>query len=113
MYSACITELEAAGVLCRKFQKAKAMVASAEEYFINVSTGILPNVLAGWEAEIVEAESRRLTDKAAMDIMKARAAATHHNDVVPGPDGPIEREEEWIKLGLTMQEKQYVVPTHY
>ena len=66
-------------VLCDQLRQAKDMVQKISVYYTQLSVTILTSLKNKWERDIRSAESRRLQDPAAMDII-----GTQNIDVVPG-----------------------------
>ncbi|GLB34334.1 hypothetical protein LshimejAT787_0112180 [Lyophyllum shimeji] len=98
--------LDMPGVLCRKFQKAEVMSAKAAAYFASLCSSIKEEHRATWEEEIAYAESRRLVDITAMDIMHARAAEPAPSASAVVEDVHTVQQDEWIQQGLRLEAKQ-------
>ena len=86
----------------------------ADAYFSNLTDGISQANLLRWEAEIVEAETKRMNDRSVMDILGAKEV--HHNTAVSTSAivdvGP-ETAADWIQLALNIEEKQYIIPISF
>ncbi|GLB45063.1 hypothetical protein LshimejAT787_1901410 [Lyophyllum shimeji] len=98
--------LDMPGVLCRKFQKAELMSTKAAAYFASLCSSIKEEHRVTWEEEIAHAESRRLVDITAMDIMHARAAEPAPSASAVVEDVHTVQQDEWIQQGLRLEAKQ-------
>jgi hypothetical protein len=81
------------------------MLEAAESYFKTLSDRVEHHVRQRWEAEIVDAESRRLNDRAVMDILAARSGLGLEVTAAPS-DEPATDMEEAMNLALSIEEKQ-------
>ena len=81
------------------------MLDAAESYLINLSDVIPDHTRRQWEASIIDAENKRVTDPAAMDILGARS---HHNrHTTSGATHSLASPlEDAIRLALSIEEKQ-------
>lgn len=101
-----------AAALCKKFENATDMKSSAEQYYTKQIQGIQPLKIATWESEIQQAEERRLMDRTAMDILKARPMVPSVGPAAADKGDPRETfsnstsVENWIQMGLEIEEKQ-------
>lgn len=90
------------------------MKASAETYYRNRIAGIGSDKLRLWEAEIIDAEGKRLNDRSVMDIMISRKPEANGSELVrsagadrtPGVPPRLTSKEIWVKLGLDIQDLQ-------
>jgi hypothetical protein len=91
-----------------RYVQAAATSKKAQLYYQNIVEGISTSDLEAWELEIQVAESSRLNDRSAMDILGARefnqdiyaASAESDRNSDAGSAG------EWIQLAMDMEEKQ-------
>lgn len=103
-----------ATALCAKFEKATDMKICAEAYYSDMISLMQQANIHLWEAEIQDAENRRLDDRRAMDILKARRVDISAAEPQPAPqiadaqNNHIPAPEDWIQLGLDIQEQQSV-----
>ena len=84
------------------------MAQDTAEYFSKFSSSISLQNTQQWEQEIKNAESTRLRNPAAMDIMGI--CETPHDEQ---PASTSERNaqtsvEEWIQIAIDLEEKQWV-----
>ena len=97
--------------LSDRFSQAKDMVHSTSQYYTQFTSTISASALKIWTKEITSAESRRLKDPSAMDIMCAQQ-----------PDGIADPAQsgftqtpltgvgsQWLNLALSIEERQYVL----
>ena len=82
------------------------MSEQALSYFSHMSASIPEHDWHEWEMEIRQAESQRLADPTAMDILAARQVS--HNDVPQhGEDHLTYTDaEKWIQMAINIEEKQ-------
>jgi hypothetical protein len=102
-------------VLCDRFGQAKDMVHTTSEYYTQFTSTISAGALKKWTKEIESAESRRLEDPHAMDIMGAQQLEITADLAQSGfnSNRPTGAGSEWLNLALSIEEKQYVfVITH-
>jgi len=86
------------------------MVHTTSEYYTQFTSTISAGALKKWTKEIELAESKRLKDPRAMDIMRA------HQTELNGDSGPSlpnrnrssEMGTQWLNLALSIEERQYV-----
>jgi hypothetical protein len=87
------------------------MVRTTSEYYAKFTSTISAGALKKWTQEIETAESRRLKNPKAMDIMGAHQ---------PEPSGDLgtsgtnlnhssEKGNQWLQLALSIEERQYVL----
>ena len=81
------------------------MSQSSNTYFNNIDAGVPETVRQQWEYEITVAESSRLKNPMAMDIMGVRDIRA---EVETPPTIVVEatETEEWIQLALNLEKKQ-------
>jgi hypothetical protein len=82
------------------------MAQDTYKYFMQVTSSVLADDIRKWQRDIQMAESRRLNDWGAMDILGVQETS---EGVQPSPLSQ-ERQytlvEEWIQLALDMEIKQ-------
>jgi hypothetical protein len=98
-------------VLCDRFGHAKDMVHTTSEYYTKFTSTVSAGALKKWTKEIEEAESKRLEDPSAMDIMRAHQTEQATNTGPSGgePSCSIEVGTQWLNLALSIEERQYVL----
>jgi hypothetical protein len=84
------------------------MVQTTLEYYTKFTSTVSAGALKKWTKEIELAESKRLKDPSAMDIMRAHQAEMTAD---PGPLGPnqnrsSEMATQWLNLALSIEERQ-------
>jgi len=83
------------------------MVDTTSQYYTQFTSTISASALRKWTKEITSAESQRLKDPWAMDIMRA-----HQPEGNTGPAQSANRltgvGNEWLHLALSIEEKQCV-----
>ena len=106
LYTDCLVAL----VLCDRFGQAKDMVHTTSEYYTQFTSTVSAGALKKWTTEIESAESRRLEDPRAMDIMRAHQpeVTTDPAKLGSNPNRPTGVGSEWLNLALSIEEKQYV-----
>jgi hypothetical protein len=84
------------------------MAAKATEYFENMSQGYPSDLYTQWEQDITSAESERISNPAAMDILGASAqpAGQAHIQASSSDNSAI---EEWIQMAIDLEKMQCVV----
>jgi hypothetical protein len=105
-----LTDRPLALVLCERFGQAKDMVHTTSEYYSQFTSTISPNALKKWTKEITSAESRRLKDPRAMDIMRPQQPEVNAGPAQSGsnPNRLPGIGNEWLNLALSIEDKQYV-----
>lgn len=98
-------------MLSDRFEMAQDMVRQTGLYYEQMSSSILASSRRTWEQEITLAESQRLRDPAAMDILGAR---TTENTTDSGPGqsslaGPQGPGPKWLLLALSIEAQQYAL----
>ena len=96
--------------LCSRHDEAREMSKTADVYFQQLSASSPEGDRQEWETEIKNAESSQMQNPESMDILGARSVqldegATNHDTSI---QQTITQVEEWIRLGLDMEEKQCV-----
>lgn len=86
------------------------MVHKTLEYYTQFSSTISPGALKKWTKEITTAESQRLKNPRAMDIIGAHP---HQVNADPAQSEPTTNRlpgvgTEWLNLALSIEERQYV-----
>jgi hypothetical protein len=86
------------------------MVHTTSEYYTQFTSTVSAGALKTWTKEIELAESRRLKDPRAMDIMRAHQPVFNTDPAESGsnPNRPTGVGGEWLNLALSIEEKQYV-----
>lgn len=97
--------------LIDKFNLAAGTSECADAYFSNLTDGISQANLQRWEADVMEAEAKRMDDRSVMDILGAKevnhiAAVSTSENIDVG----LETAADWIQLALNIEEKQYIIP---
>lgn len=92
-------------VLCDRFIHAREMVRQSTVYFNNMSSSIPQSSQNEWEAQITDAEGRRLDTPSVMDVIGAQAI-----DIQSGPV-PIsiagdQAGTHWLTIALSIEEQQ-------
>jgi hypothetical protein len=83
------------------------MVQEATDYY-NKMTSIVPHTLLNiWTKAITFAESRRMSDLSAMDILGAQVVVTNP-DPLPVLNDSTASAHQWLNLALSIEERQYV-----
>ena len=83
------------------------MDVKAKEYFAKMSVSISAALRMQWEQEITDAESRRMDNPAAMDILGAATKpSSKAHDNVQSPEYSIV--EEWIQMAIESEKMQCV-----
>ena len=82
------------------------MSATANEYFIKVGEGIPTQCHTEWEEKIMTAESERMSNPAAMDILGASDKRPEKTQRSLSPDDS--EAEEWIQMAIDHEKMQYV-----
>jgi hypothetical protein len=102
-------------VLCDRFGQAKDMVHKTSEYYTLFSSTVSASAIKKWTKDMTTAESRRLKNPRAMDIIGA-----HKNDFhaelagsASEPNRLTATGTEWLNLALSMEERQYVLLFSY
>jgi hypothetical protein len=100
-------------VLADRFGQANDMVSKTSEYYTQFTSTISAGALKKWTKDITTAESRRLKDPRAMDIMRAHQPEDHTEPADPGNNlnrpTASKAGTEWVDLALSIEEKQYVI----
>jgi hypothetical protein len=82
------------------------MVHKTSEYYAHFTSTISARSLTHWTEEITLAESQRLKDPCAMDIIGVQNADPEPISSDPNP--PIGVGSRWLDLALSIEERQYV-----
>ena len=95
--------------LCDRFGQAKEMVHKTSEYYKQFISTISASSIKKWTRDIVSAESRRLKDPTAMDIVGTHLGISA-NPAESGinPNRLTEVGSQWLTLALSIEEKQCV-----
>ncbi|KAH9959751.1 hypothetical protein BGW80DRAFT_1183207, partial [Lactifluus volemus] len=104
--------LNIASTLCTRYSQASAMAHTTGQYFENLSSTISVANRAQWEIEIELAESRRLTDPAAMDILRVQKPKQNDESMLPTEGRDYTLVEEWVQMALNVEEKQIELQDH-
>ena len=86
------------------------MVTKTSEYYTQFSSTVSQAALKKWTKETTSAESQRLKNPRAMDVMRAHRhevntdppSSGNHPALVTGVG------TEWLSLALSIEERQYV-----
>jgi hypothetical protein len=100
-----------AHALCDRFGQAKDMVRTTSEYYANFTSTVSAAALKKWTREIETAESRRLKNPEAMDIMCAHLPESSGDLGNSGSNQKrsSEKGNQWLQLALSIEERQYVL----
>lgn len=84
------------------------MVRTTSEYYTKFTSTVSAGAIKKWTKEIELAESKRLKDPSAMDIMRAHQTELTAN---LGPSGPNQNRSsevatQWLNLALSIEERQ-------
>ena len=92
--------------LSARYLQAVEMSGRAREYFENIGAGVSSTLRTKWEQDITDAESKRLHNPAAMDILGAssKPSADSH---APSPSSEHSEVEEWIQMAIDHEKMQY------
>lgn len=82
------------------------MVYSADEYYVTFTRGIPHADVTRWEQQIVDAEARRMDDRAVMDMIGATKPSAETPITPLTTDISQDPIVEWIQLALVIEEKQ-------
>jgi hypothetical protein len=87
------------------------MVQTTSEYYTKFTSTISAGAVNKWTKEIETAESKRLKDPQAMDIMRAHQPELNADpgSTVTGPNRSSEVGNQWLQLALSIEERQYVL----
>jgi hypothetical protein len=101
-------------VLCDRFRQAKDMVQTTSEYYTKFTSTISAGAVKKWTKEIETAESKRLKNPKAMDIMRAHQPElnTDPGCSVTGSNRTLEVGNQWLQLALSIEERQYIRSDH-
>jgi len=97
--------------LCDRFGQAKDMIQTTSEYYAKFTSTISAGAIKKWTKEIEAAESKRLKDPQAMDIMRSHQPESGSNPGHLGADSNRSSEmgNQWLQLALSIEERQYVM----
>ena len=90
--------------LSSRYRQSAKMSATANEYFIKVGEGIPAQCRTEWEEEIMTAESERMSNPAAMDILGASAKnqeGIQNEELSEDSDA-----EVWIQMAIDHEKMQ-------
>ena len=85
------------------------MSVQAESYFSQMTKSVPEHDWQQWEREITDAESRRLDEPAAMDILGAKKISNEDTSMPHDEDATYTSMEKWIQMALDVEEKQCVI----
>jgi hypothetical protein len=101
----------AALALCDRFGQATDMNRTTSEYYTKFTSTISAVAVKKWTKEIETAESKRLKNPQAMDIMRAHQPEWNshpgHSGADPNPTSDLGN--QWLQLALSIEERQYVL----
>jgi hypothetical protein len=84
------------------------MSSQAQAYFSNMTNSVPLHDWKMWESEIKDAESRRLYEPSAMDILGVRKPS-NNDTVMHDDDNEIHTHtERWVQMAIDIEEKQCV-----
>ena len=63
-----------------------------------------------WEEAILAAEAQRYEDPTVMDILATRPVGDENIETAAQSPSPQTELEEWVELGIAIEEKQYIIP---
>jgi hypothetical protein len=86
------------------------MSQGAKLYLSELTASVPAEDWQQWEKEITDAESRRLVDPTAMDILCARDAANHEESMPAVESQAHTCTESWIQKAIDIEERQCVAP---
>jgi len=86
------------------------MVRTTSEYYATFTSTISAGALKKWTQEIETAESKRLKNPEAMDIMRAHKPESGADQGNSGtnPNHSSEKGNQWLELALSIEERQCV-----
>jgi hypothetical protein len=92
--------------LCTRYAQASAMAQTTREYFEKLSSAVSMANRRQWTEEIRHAESHRLADPTAMDILRVQKHKQNDKSMpyTEGRDHTLV--EEWVQMALDVEEKQ-------
>jgi hypothetical protein len=93
-------------VLKQRHEQSVESQEDAEEYYAKLCTTINSETISTWESEIKLAESNRLQNPAAMDILGSRLSERGTTDNMNSESSSNTSGQDWIMLGLSMEERQ-------
>jgi hypothetical protein len=87
------------------------MVHKTSEYYTQLSSSVPAGGVQKWEAEIISAESRRLDNPKAMDIVGVKPVILNAGSarLKPNSNRLTGAVSEWLELALSIEERQYVI----
>ena len=91
-------------ILGDQFGQAKDMVHQTSEYYVHFTSTISARSLRQWTEEITSAESQRLKDPCAMDIIGVQNA--NPEPTTSDPSRLIGFGSRWLDLALSIEERQ-------
>jgi hypothetical protein len=98
-------------VLSDRHVQASEMSKETDSYFSRLTASVPAHDWHQWEREIKSAESRRLVEPAAMDILGAHDAGGNNGSVPAAEPDANTNIERWIQKGIEIEERQYVAFT--
>lgn len=84
------------------------MVHKTSEYYTLFSSTVSPSAIKKWTKDITAAESRRLKNPHAMDVIGAQKFHVELAGSASDPSRLTATGNEWLNLSLSMEERQYV-----
>ena len=82
------------------------MARETKVYYEQMSTTILAPTRRTWEQEIISAESQRLSNPSAMDILGARDTDPDLSHPVPSHTRVNQSGPKWLNVALSIEEQQ-------
>jgi len=98
--------------LCKSNGTANDMFEHAKRYYDNLTLEAGSEAVELWKIDIETAEHNRLFDITAMDIYAADLRAENGKQAENGPAHLGSALDTWMKLSLTIEEKQYAIPNY-
>lgn len=82
------------------------MSSQAASYFVDISTTIPAQERQQWEKDVQQAESQRLADPAAMDMLGARQVSHDNGRQTDVNPETYTDAEKWIQMAINIEETQ-------
>ena len=104
------TDLFLVSALSNRHVQASEMSQEVNSYFSQLTASIPAQDWQQWDKEITDAESRRLVDPTAMDILCARDVTIGEQSIPVVASQAHTCTERWIQKAIDMEERQCVAP---
>ena len=82
------------------------MSSQAASYFTDILATILAQEWQQWEKDVQQAESQRLADPAAMDILGARQVSHDNGQQTDANPETYTDAKKWIQMAINIEETQ-------